>query len=44
VEAAAEAADQSLVPALLNLAPRWKLDTDLLQTAINNCRTGRKNG
>jgi HEAT repeat protein len=44
VEAAAEAADQTLVPALLKLAPRWKLDADLLQTAINNCRTGRKNG
>src|SRR5205085_2509427 len=43
VEAAAEAADQTLVPALLKLAPRWKLDADLLQTAINNCRTGRKN-
>lgn len=44
VEAAAEAADQTLVPALLNLAPRWKLDAELLQTAIDNCRTGRKNG
>ena len=43
VEAAAEAADQSLLPALLNLAPRWKLDAELLQTAINNCRAGRKN-
>jgi len=43
VEAAAEAADQSLVPALLDLAPRWKLDSELLQTAINNCRAGRKN-
>jgi len=42
VEAAAEAADQSLVPALLDLAPRWKLDAELLQSAINNCRAGRK--
>jgi hypothetical protein len=31
------------LPALLDLAPRWKLDADLLQTAIDNCRTGRKN-
>jgi HEAT repeat protein len=43
VEAAAEAADQTLLPALLSLAPRWKLDADLLQAAIDNCRTGRKN-